>query len=156
MDGSTRWSSRRPTPDHPADQLDRIGKQAGEVKLESSPGARFAQLSGKQIRLLIRARRARGIVFGNDLFSDPAWDILLEAYAAELDQVRISVSALCGAAGVPATTGLRWVKKLEQDGWLVRCEDPLDSRRSWIGLSAAGAAAMSRYMHSIRGVVPPL
>jgi hypothetical protein len=39
--------------------------------------------------------------FGPDLFADPAWDILLDLYAARLEQQRVAVSSLCIAAAVP-------------------------------------------------------
>lgn len=107
-------------------------------------------VTASEIRRLIEARRARFQHLGEDLFSDPAWDILLEAYASYLDQTRISVSALCVASGVPATTALRWIKKLEQDGWLLRDPDPLDARRFWLELSEAGSHRLGHYFETVR------
>jgi len=99
----------------------------------------------KIVRTLQRARRARDLCFDSTLFADPAWDMLLELYASHLEQRRIAVSSLCAAAHVPATTALRWISKLEQDGLAVRRDDPNDGRRSWIELSFDGAEKMSRY-----------
>jgi DNA-binding MarR family transcriptional regulator len=96
------------------------------------------------IRRLIRARRLREEVFGPELFADPAWDILLEAYACHLAQQRVSVSELSEAAAVPNTTALRWFSKLESDGWLQRIEDPLDRRRLWVELTDTGVSAMEK------------
>jgi DNA-binding MarR family transcriptional regulator len=107
------------------------------------------ELTAKAIRRLIQARRARGIYLGEDLFSDPAWDVLLEAYVRHLDQTRISVSELCDASGVPTTTALRWIKRLEEDGWLLREKDPLDARRYWLQLSKAGSQRLCRYFQAI-------
>jgi hypothetical protein len=111
--------------------------------------------TSKQLKQLIAARRARDVFFGASLFDDPAWDILLQAYVARLDQTRLSVSAMCIASAVPSTTALRWLNKLEQDGWLVRRADPLDARRTWIELSDAGNVTMERYWGAVwRSLLP--
>jgi DNA-binding MarR family transcriptional regulator len=107
------------------------------------------------LKQLLAARRARDTFFGPNLFDDPAWDILLQAYAARLDQERLSVTALCLASAVPSTTALRWLNKLEQDGWLSRRSDPLDARRSWIELSDIGNATMERYWSAVWRSLPP-
>ena len=99
----------------------------------------------KEVRKILRTRRLREELFGADLFGDPAWDILLDAFATELSGKRTSVSGLCLASHVPATTALRWVRKLEQDGWLVRTADPLDGRRHWMGLSREGSEKLTRF-----------
>lgn len=81
-------------------------------------------------------------VFPEELFSDPAWDILLELYALHLEQQRTSISSVCVASSVPASTALRWIGKLEQDGFVVRTADPVDARRSWLALSSDGLDRM--------------
>jgi|SRR6478609_5211044 len=106
-------------------------------------------ISEASVRQLIRNRRARDSVFGLDLFSDPAWDILLEAFAAHLGQQKISISGLCFGSGAPQTTALRWIRLLEKRGLLVRYGDPLDARRSWIDLSDTAVAAMGAYFSSL-------
>jgi DNA-binding MarR family transcriptional regulator len=75
--------------------------------------------------------------------------MLLQTYLAFVEQRRIAVSALCDAAAVPSTTGLRWVTALEQEKMLVRIADPLDRRRVWVELSPRGISAMKRYFESI-------
>jgi DNA-binding MarR family transcriptional regulator len=97
---------------------------------------------------LLKFRRARERFFGPDLFADPAWDILLELYAAGLAQQRVSVSALCSAAAVPTTTALRWMRQMEQKGLLVRTDDPRDARRIFVELSADVFDAMEAYFDS--------
>jgi len=87
--------------------------------------------------------------FAADLFADPAWDMLLELYAIKCEDRRISISKLSFAAGVPSTTALRWIDKLEVEGLVVRTEDPMDARRVWIALSPSGLAAMDSYLRRI-------
>ena len=97
------------------------------------------------IRRVQKARKIRAEFFGQDLFADPAWDMLLELYANELAQQRISVSSASAAAGVPNSTGLRWMAALEERNLVARTRDPLDARRVWISLTAQGASLMHRY-----------
>ena len=97
------------------------------------------------IRALLRARRLRDEHFGAGLFEDPAWDMLLDLYAAELEGVRVSVSSLCIAAAVAPTTALRWIGRLSEQGLLERVPDPRDRRRAFISLSAEATAAMARH-----------
>src|SRR5919107_3401876 len=87
------------------------------------------------IRQLIRDRRLRDHFFRGALFADPAWDMLLELMAARLEGRRVAVSSLCIAAAVPATTALRWVKTLTDQGLFVRRADPQDGRRVYVELA---------------------
>ena len=101
------------------------------------------------VRAVQAARRRRVALFDADLFSDPAWDILLELYAMHLEQQRASVSGLYAASSVPGSTALRWVAKLERDGLVVRTDDSLDARRSWIKLTEDGVARMRRFFEML-------
>ncbi len=104
------------------------------------------------IRNLIRVRRLRDRFFPDELFADPAWDILLDLMASRLEGTRVSVSSLCIAAAVPATTALRWIKSMTDQGYLERCADPTDARRVYIQLSDDSAHQMAQYLHA-RGEV---
>lgn len=109
-----------------------------------------------QLKLLLKARRARATFFGAQLFADPAWDILLQAYVALLDKEPLLVSAICRESIVPPATALRWVSTLEQDGLLVRRHDPGGERRSWLELSAPGRIAMERYLEEFWPSILPV
>lgn len=121
----------------------------GEPMARSQPGPTCDQL-----RQLLKARRARANFFGAHLFADPAWDILLLAYVAFLEGEGLLVSELCCDSVVPATTTLRWVKALEQDGWLIRHSDKLEGPQSRLTLSAAGKLGMERYLASFWPAMP--
>ena len=103
----------------------------------------------RKVRDVLKSRRARDQFFDSNLFADPAWDILLELYAAQLGHQRLSVSALCDAAAVPATTALRWITSLEKIGLLVRRDDPMDGRRTFIFLAADAFDRMERYFATV-------
>lgn len=102
----------------------------------------------KRARRLIRQRRLREQFFPADLFADPAWDMLLDLYAARLERQAVSVSSLCIAAAVPATTALRWIKTLTDSGMFVREADALDGRRIFIAMSDKAFSAVERYFEA--------
>ena len=102
-------------------------------------------ISYGKLRSIIAARRARDRHFDRHLFSDPAWDILLELYASELAQQRMTISRLCVAAAVPSSTALRWVGTLEKNGLIERRDDPLDGRRVFVSLTGKGRDALNAY-----------
>lgn len=98
---------------------------------------------------MLHQRRMRAQYFPADLFADPAWDMLLDLYAAQLEREPVSVSSLCIAAGVPTTTALRWIKMMTDAGLFVRKDDPRDGRRILIGLSDDAGAALARYFDAL-------
>jgi DNA-binding MarR family transcriptional regulator len=108
-----------------------------------------AQSTLVRVRAIIKARRQRNRLFADGLFSDPAWDLLLELYAAQLCGYRLAVSGLCLAVAAPATTALRWIGCLEERGLARRRPDPHDGRRVFISLSDAGLEAMNGLMREV-------
>jgi hypothetical protein len=109
-----------------------------------------ADTDAHEIRRVIRARRMRSEFFVGDLFADPAWDMLLDLYAAELEHRQISVSSLCIAAAVPPTTALRWIGTLHEAGLFDRKADPNDRRRAYIALSDTARQGMERYIGAVK------
>lgn len=98
-----------------------------------------------EVRKAIRARRLRDPLFAEGLFEDPAWDMLLDLYAAELEEAQVSVSSLCIAAAVPATTALRWIGRMTDGGLLERTPDPFDRRRAYMILTRPAREKMDGY-----------
>src|SRR3546814_8292219 len=97
---------------------------------------------------MLRLRRLRDRFFPGDLFADPAWDMLLDLMAAHLSGQRVSVSSLCIAAAVPATTALRWIRALTDHGLFLRQADPSDGHRVFIALSDKAADRKSNRLNS--------
>lgn len=97
-------------------------------------------------------RRLRNRFFPEDLFAEPAWDILLLLYGVEQSQERLSVSAVCASVDAPQTTVLRWIDKLEQAGLLVRQKHPTDGRVSWLGLSTECVSRLDRFFDTALSV----
>lgn len=118
----------------------------------SRPGGKEAPASlpdPKRVRRMIAARQARARFFDAELFSDPAWDMLLDLTAAHAEKARVSVTSLCIAANVPATTALRWLKQMVESGIFERVADANDRRRAFIELSESSRSAMARYFDHI-------
>lgn len=103
------------------------------------------------VRKLIAARKARGEYFDENLFADPAWDMLLDLTAARVEHKRVSVTSLCIASGVPPTTALRWIGQMVNAGLLKRVNDDMDRRRAFITLTDKAADAMARYFAELDG-----
>src|SRR5205823_12177293 len=128
------------------------GPSAAPRPIEAAPATDLPPLSGETIRSVIRARRLRSRYFPEELFADPAWDMLLDLLQAEISQLRVPVSSLCIAAAVPATTALRWLKTLVQQGIFVRRADPHDGRRVFVELAPTTSQALRRYFADVGAV----
>lgn len=102
-----------------------------------------------QIRKTIAQRQMRARFFDDSLFSDPAWDMLLDLAAAHIENVNVSVTSLCIASAVPSTTALRWINRMIEVGLFQRVEDKSDGRRSFIGLTDKGMSAITHYFEAL-------
>ena len=101
--------------------------------------------SAEDVRDVLRLRRMRNRFFDPTLFADPAWDMLLDLMAAQLEGEEVSVSSLSIAASVPSTTALRWIRTMTDLGLFERRADPTDGRRIYINLTEAAATALAGY-----------
>ncbi|MEM7778848.1 MAG: MarR family transcriptional regulator [Pseudomonadota bacterium] len=100
-------------------------------------------------REIYSTRRRRSGIFGHEeLFGEPAWDILLDLYIAYVDQKPVSVSSACIGSAAPPTTGLRWLGVLSEHGFVLREHDPQDQRRVLVRLTELGLSAMDEYFAS--------
>jgi DNA-binding MarR family transcriptional regulator len=111
-------------------------------------------VTAAQVRTILRFRQARNIAFGERLFSDPSWDILLHLYASHLSgDDRLSVSGLAHALGIPQSVFARWVAVLSEQE-LVSCSSGAhDPGGAGVQLSARGASLMQRLFEDWRGLV---
>jgi len=130
--------------------LARLSTGPGQAPVEKpEPAGDAPPVSLETIRQVIRARRLRARFFDEELFADPAWDMLLDLLQAEIAQHRVPVSSLCIAAAVPATTALRWIKTMTDAGLFNRRSDPHDGRRVFVELSQEASQALRRYFAEV-------
>jgi DNA-binding MarR family transcriptional regulator len=135
-------------------EADSVQAQLGEIearlaRLEST-ASRWkdwpTRLHGAQRQLA--ARRQRDALFGEALFGEPGWDVLLELYCAGIQHTRSSLSKV-GGGGLPPTTVLRWIRKLEEEGLVHREADPSDRRRVFVILTDKAFDLMSAHLDSL-------
>ena len=92
-----------------------------------------------ELMRIAKVRSRRRELFGENLFGEPAWDILLTLFGSEA-----SVDKVCAAAGVPHSTALRWLNLLESLGWVERGADSRDHRRSSVRLTEESRSRILR------------
>jgi len=126
-----------------------VGPGAAPAEKLEAPTGEAPAVSLDTVRQVIRARRLRARFFDEELFADPAWDMLLDLLQAEIAQHRVPVSSLCIAAAVPATTALRWIKTMTDVGLFKRRADPHDGRRVFVELSPGASESMRRYFGEV-------
>ncbi|MDP3551697.1 MAG: MarR family transcriptional regulator [Novosphingobium sp.] len=85
------------------------------------------------------------------LFGEPGWDILLDLYIADRRRTEVQVSSVCLDAGVPSTTILRWIARLEQEGLIYRIADNADARRRYVRLTEDGHEMMRNVLRALSG-----
>lgn len=100
-------------------------------------------LTEDHILSVLLVRRARSDILGQRLFSDPAWDILLELYAAKLGDRQMSLEDVARAIETPQSTTKRWVAALEER---VLVQSKIDSAAKvhLISLTEEGADKLGR------------
>ena len=130
-----------------SDLRDRIGRLTIAAANTEAPvrGAGRSWVTEWRLRRIQKLRAKRNDLFEPELFADPAWEMLLDLYGTHLSKGRTSVSSLCIASGVPSTTALRWLKKLERHRWIIREPDETDCRRFFLHLSPKAITAMERF-----------
>lgn len=120
-----------------------LGKLLGGLRNE---GTLATADRGTVADRVYRSRRLRDKFFPEHLFADPAWDILLLLYSLERAGKRLSVSAVCESAGVPVSTGHRWVQRLVDSGMAIRERHPTDRRVSWLRLPDTALIRLDAYL----------
>ncbi|MGC5796153.1 winged helix DNA-binding protein [Sphingomonas sp. NFX23] len=110
-----------------------------------------ADLTPSQTDVLVRlieARRERNRRFSkrSKVFSDPAWDILIDLLDGRLRDVPISIKSACIASGVPYTTALRYIGLLEDMDMILRVPDRKDGRRVYVELTPGGWREVQQYV----------
>lgn len=119
------------------------------VLARAGPFADWWEPHPEVVQQILAMRRARAKFFDSKLFADPAWDILLELYAADLKGIKLSVSSACIGANVPTTTALRHIRRLNDKGLIRKVNDPHDARRVFVSLTERGLNGMRAYFQAI-------
>ena len=120
-----------------------IGRIERVLDEEAVPDFRRERMAiGEFVGNLRRMRVRRNDIIGADLFRDPAWDMLLELYAAHQRGETVPVNSLCYASGTPPTTALRHIKRMREHGLVERVGDSDDERRVRLRPTAKAVAGV--------------
>ena len=137
------------------DESDRSRRSAGpqrttdravEQLKDLLPGGPTIQITEDHVRSVLRVRRGRESILGWDLFSDPAWDVLLELYAAQFANRTASASELASVIGAPRSVIARWITTLVDAGLVAPAGERIENEPT-VALTENGAAKMARLMH---------
>ncbi|KAA9013276.1 MarR family transcriptional regulator [Sphingobium limneticum] len=94
----------------------------------------------------LEARRVRAMLFGQNLFADPAWDILLALYQAELEGVALTLEQLSETLRLSLSVVVGQVGTMERRGLLDEHRtSPNSRRRRAIRLSPLAMDAMASW-----------
>lgn len=80
--------------------------------------------------------------------------MLLDLYIAHHRDRIVITSGACIAAGVPLTTGLRWIEKLEEAGIIARSPSAADHRLVLISLTPESLEKMDQLLREIALLFP--
>lgn len=111
------------------------------------------EIDAPLVDAILEVRRLRAVHFGAKL-ADPAWTLLLAAYAARLDGRYCSPAKLRDAADLSHATASRWLHRLHQGGLMTWEDDPEDGRGALVNLSEPGAARVEAYLKAALRISP--
>ena len=120
----------------PIDQL--------KALLQPRKALKSSETTEDHILSILALRRARTEIFGTTLFAEPAWDALLELYAASLGARRMSVADIAIAIHVPESTAARWVAALVDHGLVEFHAGTEEFGASRLGLTEKGASQIKQ------------
>ena len=139
-----------PKPVHAEELVDVVRRAVAD---DRGPPPQRELSRAEAAQLLLSARRKRDAIFGEDLFEDPSWNIMLDLYASSLRGRKVVVTDLCVASGTSATTALRRLGTLAALGLIERIPDPEDRRRVLVVQTDRGRAAMDQFAEWLRDTV---
>ena len=90
------------------------------------------------------ARQYRKKHLANEIFGEPAWDILLHLYIAFHECRTVSTKAASYASNSPHATAHRNIIMLEKLELVHRIDDLHDKRVKWVGLTKKAIVAISK------------
>lgn len=90
----------------------------------------------------------RQLIGADELFGEPAWEMLIDLFVHACERKPISISSLCVTSSIPMSSALRLTQRLCDAGILLRLPDRMDGRRSFIRLQPVIAHRMRAYFEA--------
>lgn len=116
-----------------------------EPRASNAPTPQQLVKLAKQLR---DVRKTRTRFFDEDLFGEPAWDMLLALYISDAECYRLNVTDLINASQAPSSTALRWIDRLQELGLIHRRENPLDRRSQFLEPTAGAVQKVAAFLKS--------
>lgn len=138
----------KPRPAQDLEFLHRAVRRSEALRASAIAAARPGGL-GEFAKILYDERRRRERYFMGSLFGEPAWDMLLDLRVQADAERSPSVSSICIGSAAPATTALRHLLALEEEGLVDRSPDPADARRKLTRLTRKGLGLMDAYLDEL-------
>lgn len=95
---------------------------------------------------LFAERRRRDALFPDELFGEPAWDLLLAMFIAREKSQAMILCKAYKAAGVSDTTGRRLLDRMEEDGLITRRRAPRSRKMRIVELTDLAVARLTDYL----------
>lgn len=114
-----------------------ISKDLGRQILEEAVAGGIQRSDASLVfaKYVLAARRRRARFLKGIKFGEPSWDMILDLYVAFREGRRVDVTGLYLSSGVAATTAVRYVEMLEEEGLVHRTPDQSDGRRFFVTLA---------------------
>lgn len=98
---------------------------------------------------ILGARRVRAEHLNAPIFSEPAWDMLLELYIRETSGASSTTAQLYSVQGAPSSTASRWLDVLESAGLIARRRILINGNSELIHLTSRGRTALDDYLTAV-------
>ncbi|QNM83500.1 hypothetical protein H8M03_03985 [Sphingomonas sabuli] len=135
------------------DDADLAAATPAQRKRRKKPSrAELVELAGK----IYDARRLRDKLISDEIFGEPAWDILLACYCLPARGEILTVTSLSLVSAVPQSTGFRWQQTLTERGYLERGSKGADQRIVPIQLTEVGRELIEGYLTRLLKCAEPV
>lgn len=121
-------------------QMARLSERLERLETQSITG-KFSDPMAMALLCATLLRR-RQSAFPDGYFSDVSWEILLDLFIAKNSHKKLIVSDLGLSGNIPATTVLRHLTRLVDDGYVRRDYDPFDRRKFHVRITEHGSNMM--------------
>jgi hypothetical protein len=107
-------------------------------------------LSLAQVAFLIRNKAIRRTHYiPQEFIAEPAWQMLLELFIQFAGGADVSTKSLCIVSGVPDTTALRVIERMENANLIERSQSLVDRRVTLVRLTRHGTVAVGSYLKEV-------
>ena len=124
-----------------------IGRPAAKPDQPEIQNRQFVSLRDLVARLTADRDR-RSDWFDGSLFSDPAWDLLVDIFKGHLDGKDSTLRMLLVGSFLAPATAIRWLDLLEEQGAIVWC-DPHNEIRKSVRLTERGVVGLTCYFRAL-------